>query len=248
MLSGAQVDRYLERIRYGGVRVPTFAVLAELHVAHLRSVPFENLSVRRGEAILLDEQWLFEKVVGRRRGGYCYELNGLLAALLEALGFQVQHLAGRVGPTGIDFDHLALRVELEEPWLADVGFGDSFLAPLRLDSREPQDGGEGRSYRLEEGGDGLVLLRSGPAGWKRQFSFGPRGWPLEAFEAGNRYHQSSPDSHFTKNTVVSLATPGGRVTLSERRLITTEHGRRTERALDEREVVETLRRVFGLST
>jgi N-hydroxyarylamine O-acetyltransferase len=248
MLSGAQIDRYLDRIAYGGSRQPTVAVLAELHVAHLRSVPFENLSVGRGEAILLDEQWLFEKVVGRRRGGYCYELNGLFAALLEALGFQARRLAGRVGPSGIDFDHLALRVDLDQPWLADVGFGDSFLTPLRLDSRSEQDGGEGRSYRLEEGGDGLVLLRKETAGWKRQFAFGPRGWPLEAFEPGNRYHQSSPDSHFTRNTVVSLATPGGRVTLSERRLITTEHGRRTERTLDQREVEETLRRVFGLST
>jgi N-hydroxyarylamine O-acetyltransferase len=247
MLSGAQIDRYLERIRYGGVRVPTVAVLRDLHLAHLRSVPFENLSVRRGEAVLLDERWLFEKIIGRRRGGYCYELNGLFALLLEALGFRVQRLAARVNPNGIDFDHLALRVDVDEPWLADVGFGDSFVTPLRLGSRSNQDGGEGRRYRFDEGGDGLVLMRGEASSWKRQFSFGPRAWPLAAFEPGNRYHQSSPQSHFTQNTVVSLATPGGRVTLSEQRLITTEDGQRHERVLEEHEVTETLRSLFGLS-
>jgi N-hydroxyarylamine O-acetyltransferase len=247
MLSRVEIDRYLARIQYSGARQPTAEVLRGLQISHLLSVPFENLSVRRGETVRLDEGWLFEKVVVRRRGGYCYELNGLFAALLETLGFRVLRLAARVGPDGIDFDHLVLRVELEEPWLADVGFGDSFLVPLQLDSRAPQDGGEGRSYRLEEGGDGLILLRNEREAWKRQFSFGPRAWPLQAFEPGNQFHQTSPLSHFTRNTVVSLATPGGRVTLSERRLITTERGLRSERTLDESEVEGTLRHVFGLS-
>jgi N-hydroxyarylamine O-acetyltransferase len=247
MLSGAEIERYLARIHYRGARQPTAEVLSELQFSHLLSVPFENLSVRRGETVQLAERWLFEKIVVRRRGGYCYELNGLFGALLMSLGFRVSRLAARVGPTGIDFDHLALRVELEEPWLADVGFGDSFLSPLRLDSRAAQDGGEGRSYRLEEGGDGLILFRNEGEEWKRQFSFGPRAWPLEGFEPGNRFHQTSPLSHFTQNTVVSLATPGGRVTLSERRLITTERRQRTERTLDESEFSATLERVFGLS-
>ena len=222
-------------------------MLRALQVAHLRTVPFENLSVRRDEAILLDEEWLFRKVVERHRGGYCYELNGLFAALLEALGFRVERLAGRVGEASIDFDHLVLRVTLDEPWLVDVGFGDSFLHPLKLLARRAQEGGDGRSYQLEERGGELVLSRRGASEWERQFSFTPEVWTLADFEPGNRYHQTSPASHFTQNTVVSRATPSGRITLSGLRLMTTRDGERSETTLaGEAEVAEVLQRSFGI--
>ena len=170
-MNPVDLDSYLARIGYAGPRAPTPAVLREVHLAHLRTVPFENLSVRRGEAIVLEESALFEKIVRRRRGGFCYELNGLFAALLEALGFRVARLAGRVAADGIPFDHLALRVDLDEPWLADVGFGDSFLTPLRLSSREPQEGGGGRRYRIAEIDGGLLLARERELAWERRYAF-----------------------------------------------------------------------------
>src|SRR4051812_18379593 len=104
------VDRYLERIGYRGPTAPSLEALRQLHLAHLTTVPFENLSVRSGELIVLDPERLFEKIVLRRRGGFCYELNGLFAALLDVFGFRVSRLAGRVGADGISFDHMALRV------------------------------------------------------------------------------------------------------------------------------------------
>src|SRR5690348_1505800 len=125
------VEKYLARINYTGPRTPDEATLRALHVAHLRAVPFENLDIGRGVPIVLDLDRLYAKIVTRRRGGFCYELNGTFAELLRALGYSVELLSARVY-TGTqfspEFDHLMLRVsggQLAEPLLADVGFGQS---------------------------------------------------------------------------------------------------------------------------
>jgi N-hydroxyarylamine O-acetyltransferase len=238
---------YLARIGHVGPATPSLALLRDLHRLHLRAVPFENLAVRAGTEIRLDEPSLFAKIVSRRRGGFCYELNGLFGGLLRTLGFPVAHLAGRVGVDGIPFDHMALRVELDEPWLADVGFGDSFLEPIRLGAREPQDGGDGRGYLLAEHGDGLLLSRLEPDGWKRQYLIDPGSWPVSAFEGGCHHHRTSPLSSFTQRTVVTRATEDGRITLSEHRLIVTVGGERTEMELpDDASVARVLADRFGL--
>jgi N-hydroxyarylamine O-acetyltransferase len=246
------VPAYLERIGYHGPLSPTAETLRRLHLAHLRSVPFENLSIHWGEPIVLDDEPLFEKVVTRRRGGFCYELNGLFAALLRALGFEVAMLSAGVfrsaGEFSPDYDHMALRVTLEERWLADVGFGDSFREPLRLDERgEQMDAG--LAYRVEETHDGrLILTRREEGGaWKPQYRFGLESHVYADYAGRCHFHQTSPQSHFTQNRVCSLATPDGRVTLSGMKLITTRGGERRERELvDEREYAEALRQIFGI--
>jgi N-hydroxyarylamine O-acetyltransferase len=133
------VDAYLARIGYTGAREPGERVLAELHRAHMLAVPFENLDIHLGVENVLDPEHVFDKIVTRRRGGWCYELNGLFALLLEALGFEVTRYSAAVvvsEPTP-DFVHLTLRVDLDRPWLADVGFGASFTRPLRPRRRRP---------------------------------------------------------------------------------------------------------------
>lgn len=246
-MTPGEASRYLARIGHAGPASPSFDTLRALHRLHLLTVPFENLSVREGKDIPLVEASLFDKIVSRRRGGFCYELNGLFAALLQGLGFHVSLLAGRVGVDGIPFDHMALRVELDEAWLADVGFGDSFLEPIRIGERVPQAGGDGRSYRLEGDGDGLLLRRLESGSWARQYRIDPETWPLSAFEEGCRYHRTSPLSPFTQKTVVTRATEEGRITLSERRLITTVRGSRSEAELpDESSVTKVLAERFGL--
>src|SRR5882672_2815396 len=129
--------KYLSRIGATLPSAPTLEVLRDLHVRHLRSVPFENLSIHLAERIELEEEVLVDKIIRRRRGGFCYELNGLFASLLSALGFQVTLLAARVSGDdrrfGPLFDHLALVVDLDERWLVDVGFGSYITYPLRLD-------------------------------------------------------------------------------------------------------------------
>src|SRR5215218_8366156 len=144
-MAGVNITAYLDRIQEGGSRGPDAGTLRRLQVAHLLAVPFENLSIHWGEPIVLDDEALFDKIVARRRGGFCYELNGLFAALLRVLGFDVEMLSaavwGGAGKFGPEFDHMTLLVKLGERWLADVGFGDSFVEPLRLDERGVQTQG-----------------------------------------------------------------------------------------------------------
>src|SRR5215213_9188134 len=108
------VQAYLRRINYRGEFAPTAAALRELHRAHLLAVPFENLDIHLGRPIVLEQQALFDKIVTRWRGGFCYELNGLFALLLRDLGFNVTLLAAGVaradGSFGPEFDHLTLLV------------------------------------------------------------------------------------------------------------------------------------------
>ncbi|HET6668767.1 MAG TPA: arylamine N-acetyltransferase [Pyrinomonadaceae bacterium] len=247
--------RYLQRLNYSGTTVPTAENLRQLHLAHLQAVPFENLSIHSGEPIVLEDPALFDKVVRRRRGGFCYELNGLFASLLRELGFSVVKLSARVandqGEFGPEFDHMTLLVTApdapETRWLADVGFGDSFNEPLLLDYREAQKQGT-RTYRIDAEEGHLVLLRRESAGeWKPQYRFTLEPHEYSDYAAMCHYHQTSPQSHFTKARVCTRATPDGRITLSELRLITTTKGERQERLLnDEKAYQFVLRDQFGI--
>ena len=229
------IPAYLERIAYTGPLATTPEVLHKLHRAHLLSVPFENLDIALGRTIVCDEDAFIRKIVERRRGGFCYELNGAFAGLLRAIGFDVALLSARVpredGSDGPEFDHLALRVDLEEPWLADVGFGDSFLEPLLLRSGAEQSQ-DGWKYRVGDCGDLLCMERAErDAVWKRQYSFTPMPRSLDEFAPMCHYHQTSPESPFTHRNVCSIATPHGRITLADRRLIITRNGNKEERLL-----------------
>jgi N-hydroxyarylamine O-acetyltransferase len=247
------VKAYLERINYRGPVAPSAETLRGLQVAHLLSVPFENLSIHAGQPIVLEDEALFAKIVEGRRGGFCYEANGLFAALLRALGFEVQMLSAGVarpdGSFGPDFDHMALLVTLEERWLADVGFGDSFLEPLRLDERGEQAQGR-RAYRILPEGHHLVLWqREEGEEWKPQYRFTLRPHAYADYAEMCRHHQTSPESHFTRARICSRATEDGRVTLSGLRFITTTSGGgRRERLLeDEGEYANVLREHFGIT-
>src|SRR6266576_3784217 len=196
---------YLARIAYSGTTDLTPDTLCCLHRSHLVAAPFENLDIHLGRKITVDEAAIVNKVVALRRGGFCYELNGAFAALLRALGFQVTLLSARVARTnggeGPEFDHLTLRVGLEEPWLADVGFGESFLEPLQLATGSQQQDPTGM-YRLQQRGERLQMERALPeSNWKPQYSFSlqPRG--LEEFSGMCGYHQTSLESSFTQNRI-----------------------------------------------
>ncbi len=221
-------------------------------MAHLRSVPFENLSIHSGESIVLEDDALFEKIVERRRGGFCYELNGLFAALLRALDFDVTMLSAGVanaeGEFGPDFDHMTLLVTLDQRWLADVGFGDSFLEPLLLDEKEEQVQGK-RAYKIDSDNDHLVLMRRENDGeWERQYRFSLQSHNYADYAEMCHFHQTSPQSHFTQRRICTRATPAGRITLSDLRLITTVLGsERQERLLtNEQEYSASLQEHFGI--
>jgi len=229
------IQAYLARINYAGPVNPTAETLRALHIAHLQTVPFENLSIHAGEPIVLEDRALFEKIVARRRGGFCYEANGLFAALLRALGFDVTMLSAEVagkevGSYSPPFDHMALMITLEQRWLADVGFGDSFLEPLLLDQQT-----EGRqaddTFKIMQDGDYQIVMRREADEWKPNYRFTLQPYEYEAFAEMCHYHQTSPESHFTQKRICSRATETGRITLSDMRLIETRAGQRQERTL-----------------
>ena len=248
---------YLERIRYQRPVAPTIATLRALHLAHLLTVPFENLDIHLGRPIVLDERALFEKIVHHRRGGFCYELNGLFASLLRELGFGVTMLAAQFpredGRPAPEEDHLVLLVRAEdsdEPRLVDVGAGrDSFIVPLRTTVRDEQSQPVGgASFRLVPEGEARRLQRREPDGeWEQRYLLNWRPRVLDDFKAGCHFHQTSPDSSFPRQRICTLLTLNGRVTLSERLLIATADGQRTERELtDDKDYLETLRSLFGI--
>jgi N-hydroxyarylamine O-acetyltransferase len=226
---------YLQRIQYHGPLTPNAETLREIHRAHLLTVPFENLDIGWGKKIEIDQQAFVRKVVERHRGGFCYELNGAFAALLEAMGFHITLLSARVpredGSLGPEFDHLTLRVDLDEPWLTDVGFGDCFEDPLRLQIGLEQTQRAG-CFRIVEANDSLRLERKGEHDeWRAEYLFRLEPRRLEEFVEMCNYHQTSPKSSFTQKRVCSRATLDGRITLAEMKLITTHRGSRKERVL-----------------
>jgi N-hydroxyarylamine O-acetyltransferase len=242
---------YLARI---GVPRPTgldAATLRDLHRAHLVAVPFENLSIHLGEPISLDEADLIGKIAGRRRGGFCYELNGAFACLLEYLGARVRRVSARVrggdGVLGPPFDHLALMVWLPDgtgPWLADVGFGSHSTYPLLAGTRAGQ-ADPGGHFLLTGTPDGDIdVAKDG----QPQYRFELRERALADFVPTCWWQQTSPQSHFTQSVICSRLTADGRVSISGRRLIRTVDGQRTELDLaDDQAVLTAYQDHFGIS-
>lgn len=245
------VNAYLARIRYAGPTDPTPETLRQLHLAHLRAVPFENLDISLGRPIVCDEAGFLHKIIDLHRGGFCYELNGAFAALLRALGYSVTLLSARVsrpeGSASAEFDHLALLVRLDESWLADVGFGDSFLEPLRLRNEIEQEQ-YGHRFRIAEVGDVRIVQRIDPQGlWKSQYQFHLVAHQLAEFATRCHFQQTSPDSHFTQQRICTLPTPDGRISLSDLKYIRTRNGVREEHLLrDEDEWRAVLEKDFGV--
>lgn len=189
-------------------------MLSFLHERHLRAAPFENLDIHFGVPIVLDQAKILEKIVTRGRGGFCYELNSAFAWLLRELGYDVTLLSAAVaredGTFGIAFDHMALRVDIDGAgWLADVGFGDSFVHPIPI--VENASG----TYRLDRHGEEWSLVHGETP--KYRFTLTPR--VLADFEDACRYQQTSPESTFTQRVVTTRLTAEGRVTLTRERLI-----------------------------
>jgi N-hydroxyarylamine O-acetyltransferase len=246
---------YLTRITYAGSTEPTLEVLADLQKAHLLSVPFENLDIHTGTPIQLDLPRLYHKIVEMRRGGFCYELNGLFQWLLTQLGFQTRLLMGRVydktrGTYGQEFDHLLGMTNLEgREWLVDVGYGDFSMRPLAFTLDRPLTDSNG-TFLLEEDDHEYYRVSRFSEEEKRyipEYRFSLTGRQLSDFTAMCEYHQTSPLSSFTRSKVCSIATATGRITLTDSRLIITESGMRSEtRISGQAEFNEALARHFSI--
>jgi N-hydroxyarylamine O-acetyltransferase len=245
------VPAYLNRINYRGSTEPTIETLRALHRAHLLAVPFENLDIHRGRRIVLDEAALLEKIVVNRRGGFCYELNGLFTSLLRQLGFDVTIFSASVLHGGIpaEIDHFTLLIQLDERWIADVGFGDSSRLPLRLDFDGEQHGVDS-TYRFVRSNNRWLLQRLiETEEWYDEYSFDVNLTPLvlSDFEEANRYYQTAPESYFVQGRICSRATEDGRISLTGHELIVTRNGQREETPIEgEQAFIHALNEHFGI--
>ncbi len=238
--------RYLSRIGLT-YRPPTdLAGLTTLQTAHLVEVPFENLDVWAGNDVRCDEASALREVVGRRTGGWCFELNGAFAALLDHLRFDVTMLAATVllaEPPSPLPDHLTLRVDLDRPYLVDVGFGAGTpRRPLPLDTGEVLDGGNA-PYRFV--GDVLERQRARDRVWEPCFRI--EGTTSLADLASSSKHLAGTDNIFTRSPFATRALDGrdGRVTWNEEGLTIVEADhRRTTHDVDP---VAVLDEWFGIS-
>jgi N-hydroxyarylamine O-acetyltransferase len=245
-------NAYLSRIGYAGPTRPSANTLRSLHRSHLLSVPFENLDIYSQRPIILKEGVFVDKIIRRRRGGFCYELNGSFSALLRRLGFRVSMLSARVAREGggfsPEFDHMTLLVQLKEPWLADVGFGDSFTEPKRLDTPSSQTD-HGKDYRFTRKGRWTFLSRRTRknGGWEPQYKFTLTPRRLEEFAPRCLWQQTSQRSHFRKGRLCTRLTPNGRLTLTDTKFIVTRGNKKVERLVSgPEEFTVLLRKHFGI--
>lgn len=240
---------YLDRIDFRGAIRADLATLRALHIAHQHTVPFENLDVQLRQPVGLDAQASYEKIVHRRRGGWCYELNSVMGWALMEIGFEVTRLCaavhrGRLGDAQLG-NHLCLLVRLDEPYLVDVGFGGSLAEPMPLRAVQRRD--EPYLLGLSETSDGYWRFSETAHG--EPFTFDFRTTPAdEALLAAKcRQLQTDPTSSFVQNLVVQRRTADRHISLRGRVLATTHSAAVETRLLSSaEELVTTLRTVFSL--
>lgn len=249
-------QQYLERM--GVHKLPgtlSADTLVQLQKAHLFSIPFEDLDVHWQQEIKLDKKSLFQKIVAGRRGGYCYELNGIFYYLLQSLGFEVNMIAGRVikgKKTGPAYDHMVLLVTIDgQQWLTDVGFGDFSLQPICLNENVQYDGRNYYRIGKKEHEHQLYLTAEKWNNNKKQFIpeylFTTEPCSIDDFADMNQYQQSDPDSYFVQNLLCSIPVDDGRVSIINNRLfITHSDGRNEIHLYTDAERQEMLSRFFGI--
>ncbi|GAB3499972.1 arylamine N-acetyltransferase [Spirosoma knui] len=226
------VSAYLERLHYTDGLDTTLETLQKLHYQHLLTIPLENLDIHYGQPIELDRDALFDKLITRKRGGFCYELNGLFFELLRTIGFQVKRVSGRIYEPGKgynpEFDHLAIIAHIEgTDWLVDVGLGRRFpLYPLAVTCDVPQSDRTGCYVLTKHDDQYLAVRQKDEAGnWITAYIFSLTPRDIHEFDAMCIYHQTSEHSYFTQNMLCTVVTSQGRITLTDNRLTITESGR-----------------------
>lgn len=246
------VAEYLARINAEHeILGPTVESLRFLQRKHLLVVPFENLDIHWNRPIVLNIDRFYEKVVSNRRGGFCYELNGLFIELLRSLGFQTRLISARVfngTEFGPEFDHAAIIATIgDDEYLADVGFGEFSTEPLIFSLGAEQHDPAGifvvRRFNYEY----FEVAKLDSDDWKSEYIFKDIPRELSEFAEMCDFQQYSPDSHFTKRKICSILTPEGRKTLTDGAFIITERGNRIETAVSSEEDFETtLAKEFGM--
>lgn len=248
------VNKYLKRIDVHSEVKPDLETFRFLHRQHLYAVPFENLDIHSGRKIILQKDMLLHKIIDEGRGGFCYELNGTFYELLTAVGFKVKRVSAGVCDDGKnyspDFDHMALIVSINnEDYLADVGFGDSFVEPLKFKLDENQKDIRDYFKISKSKEDEYYFLYRSPDGenFIPQYRFTTVPRELNEFDEMCRYHQISPESHFTQKVICSKADEAGRISLSNLKFIKTVNGVKEQKEITENEFNSLLKSHFNIT-
>jgi N-hydroxyarylamine O-acetyltransferase len=246
-------NEYLRRIGIEeNVIEPTVQNLKVLQKQHLLNVPFENLDIHWKRPILLDIDNFYEKNVGAKRGGFCYELNGLFNELLKQIGYKTKIISARVftgKDFGAEYDHLAILTEIgDKEFLTDVGFGDFTAEPLRFVLDEEQEDANGFYKIIKRDGEYFEVVEKKGEAWESEYIFKDLERDLQEFAGMCEFHQTSPESHFTLGKVCSIMTDEGRKTLTDRKFIETVNGEKHETEINsEDEFKEILEREFQIN-
>jgi len=249
-LSPAQAEAYLRRIAIDAPAGPGLDALTRLQLAHLQTVPFENVAIFAGRSVTADNNWTYSKVVDQNRGGWCFEVNGAFAQLLEALGFRVQRLAAAVlldGPNKI-VDHLVLEVMLDQPYLVEVGFGDDApIVPLPLNVVGPIETRCG-AFEFVQSPQGTTLTQIVDGVPEARYRFKRVNHQPGDFEPASMRLQSDPELHWsTKPFATRLVDDRGtRLTLVRDALKTRRHDVTTEVPVAAHDWNDVLFEYFGI--
>lgn len=250
-----ELQPYFDRIGWRGPRTPTLDVLHALLAAHTQAIAFENIDVLLGRPIRLDTQALSDKLVRARRGGYCFEQNGLLLAVLRELGFEVRPLSARVRLGETDRrvltrrTHMLLEVRVDgQSWLADVGVGASSLTQALRWTAGLEQTTSHDTRRLEQQAGRWFHQIHRDGAWVDVYEFSGDAMPRVDREVANWYASTHPDSGFRQHLMVALARPdGSRVTLRDDVLTRrARDGSATQTRVSDDALAGVLRQHFGL--
>lgn len=230
------IEKYINRLSLNNSRLkPSKKNLEYLSKAHLQCIPFENLDIHLKKPILLNQEYLSYKLLNQRRGGYCFELNGLFQIFLQQLGYEARLISAQVfnNTQGYspEFDHAAILVTIDnETFLVDVGFGDFTQVPLNINRANNQSDGH-KEFNFQQTIDDFVVCEVNSQQAKPLYRFQKISRNLADFEIRNQFHQYSLDSHFHKKKLITRVTDTGRVTLTDNQLIIYKNGKKSEETI-----------------
>lgn len=234
-------EKYLSRIGINQTKLAAdLESLKLLQKNHLLHIPFENLDIHWKHPILLNFEKFYQKIIEDKRGGFCYELNGLFYNLLIELGFESKIISARVssrnGSFGAEFDHLAILTKIDnEEFLVDAGFGDFTFAPLKFVLEVEQTDKNGTFLIRKFDDDYFEVVKKNNYIWQSEYIFKTIARNLSEFTEMCEFHQTSPESHFTRGKLCSILTANGRKTLTDSKFIETINGEKTEFAVESEE-------------
>jgi N-hydroxyarylamine O-acetyltransferase len=246
-------NEYFKRIGIDHTDVSAdLETLKTLQKQHLLHVPFENLDIHWQHPIALETEKFYAKIIEQKRGGFCYELNGLFNELLRKIGFQSKIISARVshgdGTFGAEYDHLAILVQIgDTEYLVDVGFGDFAAEPLKFVLNVEQIDDNGIFLIRKQTDEYFEVVKKNGKDWKSEYIFKDSARDLAEFAGMCDFHQTSPESHFTRRKVCSIMTENGRKTLTDKKFIETKDGEKHETEVNsDDEFYQILEREFGI--